>query len=193
MRKLHPSYESFVKEHTPKYGKTFIEWFADNQKIGDVDLLAKLQENNKCFIKNDFDFPGHTFYEENYIPYFKDSFSKKLQLCQNQINNMITADVKYDLGSAADIMDLYEDIINEVCSRDNVYVCGLPSGLHKNKPYTTSIFKYDSINDLIEELSSGIVIVYYFRVLDDFSIQIRYSKREPLTRTVLFEKENTIA
>ena len=42
MRKLHPSYETFVKEQKPKYGKTFIEWFVENKNIGDVDLLKKL-------------------------------------------------------------------------------------------------------------------------------------------------------
>ena len=33
--------------------KTFLEWFSDNQKIGDIDLLKTLQENNKNFQKND--------------------------------------------------------------------------------------------------------------------------------------------
>ena len=51
MRKLHPSYESFVKEHKPRYEKTFIEWFAENQKIGDIDLLEKLQKSNKYLKK----------------------------------------------------------------------------------------------------------------------------------------------
>jgi len=192
MRKLHPSYESFVKEHKPRYEKTFIEWFAENQKIGDIDLLEKLQKSNKYFKKNNYDFPEYTFYEEEHVPYFKDCFSKKLQLCQNQINFMVTSDIKYELGMAADIMDLYEDVINEICSRDSVYVCQLPSGLYKNNPYTTSDFTYNNIDDLNEELSSGIIIVYYFRILDNSSIRIRYYKREPLTRTVLFEKENAM-
>jgi len=192
MRKLHPSYETFVKEQKPKYSKTFIEWFVENKNIGDVDLLKKLQESNTYFKKNDFDFPGHTFYEEKDISYFKDSFPKKLQLCQNQINIMTDSNFKYELGVVADIMDLYEDVINEVCSRDNVYVCWLPSGLYKNNPFTTLDFPYENINDLIEELSSGIIIVYYFRILENSSIRIRYYKREPLTRTVLFEKENFV-
>ena len=189
MRKLHPSYEGFIKEHKPKYGKTFLEWFSDNQKIGDIDLLKTLQENNKNFQKNDYDFPEHTFYEERPVSYFKDCFSKKLQLCQNQIIHIFGTNTRYDLGIIADVMDLYEDVINEICSRDNVYVCGGSSGLHNGNLYTTLSFSYDNFNDLIEELSSGIIIVYYFRILDNFSIQIRYHKREPLTRTVLFEKE----
>jgi hypothetical protein len=65
MRKPHPSYEMFIEEQKSKYGKTFLEWYAENQKFGDVDLLPKMQENNKfpteLFIKRSVK-PIHRFY-----------------------------------------------------------------------------------------------------------------------------------
>lgn len=187
MRKVHPSYEAFIREQKPKYGKTFFEWYAENYKIGDIDLLKELQSRNKYVVSSN-EFFG---LDETYVTYFKDFFSKKLQLCQNLIWFLTNHTVNYELNVVADIMDLYEDIIQEVCIKDNVYVCSMPNGIHNGRPYSVDHFRFNNFDELKEEMSTGILIVYYFIVHEDFSISIRYHKREPLTRTVLFEKEFT--
>lgn len=187
MRKLHPSYEIFVKEQRPKYKQTFIEWYTENYKLGDIDLLQELQKKNKWFKEGDF--IGYT--EEHCVYYFKDFFTKKLQLCQNLFSILFIEHqepiVKYGLDKVVDITDLYEEIIQEICVRDNVYVTYLPNGIYKDMTFHTQEYVFKNFNELIEEISTGIIIVYNFKILDDLSINVRYFKREPLTRTVLFE------
>src|ERR1035437_2987630 len=187
MKKLHPSYEMFVREHKPKYGKTFLEWFAENEKIGEVDLLTFLRQKNSCFKKNDDLFPA-IFYENISISYFSDFFTKQLDLCQNQIGIMVNENINYEQGVVAKIMDMYEDIIQEICIRENVYVTHSPIGYYRGNTFSTENVLYDNINDLKEEMSKGIMIVHYFRILENTKIQIKHFKREALTRTVLFEK-----
>lgn len=187
MRKLHPSYEMFVKEQKPKYGATFLEWYAINHKLGDIDLLKELQEKNKCYKESEF--IGHP--EEQHIYYFKDFFTKKLQLCQNLCGILFSDDAlfRYNLDVVADVMDLYEDVIQEICVIDNVYVCFSPSIIYKNRACNTDSFNFKTLDEFKEEISTGIVIMYHFKILEDFSIEARYFKWEPLTRKVLFEKQ----
>ena len=123
MRKLHPSYEMFIKEQKPKYGYTFLEWYANNYKIGEIEILPELQKRNKNFVETEF--PG--FNEEQSVGCFKDFFTKKLQLCSNLINGLVQGTqfepmIKYDMDVVADVMDLHEDIIQYICIMDNIYV-----------------------------------------------------------------------
>jgi hypothetical protein len=187
MRKLHPSYEAFVKEQKPKYGKTFLEWYVSNHKVGDIDLLTELQKKNTCFVEGDF--VGYPGFEEHAITYFKDYFPKKLQICQSLIANMANGIcVNYELDIVADIMDLYEDVIQEICISDNVYVTYLPSGIYGKRTFQTQPFNFKDMDEFKEELSTGIVILYNFHIKEDFSINARYFKWEPLTRRVLVER-----
>jgi hypothetical protein len=48
------------------------------------------------------------------------------------------------------------------------------------------------MDEFKEEMSTGIIILYSFHIKEDSSISARYFKWEPLTRTVLFEKENFV-
>lgn len=188
MRKLYPGYEEFVKEQKPKYGKTFIEWFFENHKVGDVDLLEEISKRNICPVENN-DFPE--FYTQMHIGYFKDFFTKKLQLCFNLISFMTNENIRYELDVVADIMDLYEEIIQEICIRDNIYVCGLPSGFFHGNTYTTSIHDFKNFNELKQEFETGTIIIFYFKIAENGAIEIRYSKREQaITRSVLFERVN---
>jgi len=187
MRKPHPSYEIFVKEQKPKYGETFTEWFSKNQKIGEVDFLKELQKRNACYKESEFiGFPS-----EHYISYFKDFFPKKLQLCQNLIGLLFSDDalIRYNLDIVADVMDLYEDAIQEICFRDNIYVTSMPAGYYKNRVFNTENYNFKNLEEFKEEIETGIVMVYYFRILEDFSVEAMYFKYEPLTRKVIFEKQ----
>jgi len=184
MRKLHPSYEMFVKEQQPKYKEPFTIWFAENKIKEEVDILQIMQRNNKYSLPiNEFG-----FCENVHINYFKDFFTKKLQLCENMFQNFMNCQPTYDVDIAPNIADLYEDVIYEICTRDNVYVCWLPIIMYKNSPRKTDVFKFNNLESFKEEISSGISIVYFFNINDDFSIDVRYFKYEPLTRNVLVEK-----
>lgn len=187
MRKLHPSYEIFVKEQRPKYGKTFTEWYSENYKIGDIELLPELCKKNKCFLSTEYN--GHIYFEEEGLYCFKDFFTKKLQLCSVLMSQMVHNPITYELGIVSDITDLYEDVIQEICTNDNVSVTILPSGKTKHFAYTTTIQEvFVNIDELKEEFLSGEIIVYDFFILENFRISIRYFKRELLTRNVLVEK-----
>ena len=191
MRKVHPSYEAFVKEQKPKYGDTFLEWYGKNSKIGGVDILTELQKRNKSFVETEF--PG--FNEEQSIGYFKDFFTKKLQLCSNVISSLVQGAqfepiIRYDIDVVADVMDLYEDIIQYVCMMDNIYVSALPTVLYKKRVWNTKNFKFENFEDFKKETENGTVIVYNFRIIRKDIIEVRFEQREPLTRTVLFEGNN---
>ena len=189
MRQLHPSYEGFVKKQIPKYGKTFLEWYSENKTIDEVDALKFFQKTNKVCSEK-IDFAPFSYYVEEPVTYHKDSFPKKLQLCHNLIASELIqgSNTNYGLDVVADIMDLYEDIIYEVSKRDNVYVSYFPSGYLNGRVYQADWVEFDTYNDLLEEFSSGISIVYLFRINENKKIQMRYYKREPLTRCVLVER-----
>ena len=191
MRKVHPSDEALVKEQKPKYGDTFLEWYGKNSKIGGVDILTELQKRNKSFVETEF--PG--FNEEQSIGYFKDFFTKKLQLCSNVISSLVQGAqfepiIRYDIDVVADVMDLYEDIIQYVCMMDNIYVSALPTVLYKKRVWNTKNFKFENFEDFKKETENGTVIVYNFRIIRKDIIEVRFEQREPLTRTVLFEGNN---
>lgn len=191
MRKLHPSYEMFIKEQQPKYGDTFLEWYANNYKIGEIEILPELQKRNKNFVETEF--PG--FNEERSVGCFKDFFTKKLQLCSNLINGLVQGNqlepmIKYDMDVVADVMDLHEDIIQYICIMDNIYVSTLPTVLYKNRVWNTKTIRFESFEEFKNETENGTVIVYSFKIIRKDIIEIRYEKREPLTRTVLFEGHN---
>jgi hypothetical protein len=193
MRKLHPSYDAFIKEHTPKYGQSFMEWYLEYHKLGNVDLLEELTKKTQTSLRDinsNVKFPN----EEIVLPtYFTDFFMKKLQLCNNLITLKAHNDgrMSYEIGKAADIMDLYEDVIQEICTRYNIGVCNLPSGLYRNgNVYHTSEYTFHTLWSLTEEIKSGEVVIYFFVVNEaDLSITVRMAKREPLTRKVLIEKD----
>lgn len=191
MRKVHPSYEVFIKEQKPKYGYTFLEWYDNNSKFGGVDILTELQNRNKSFVETEF----NGFYEEQSLGCFKDFFTKKLQLCSNVISSLNQGTnfdpiIRYDLGVVADVMDLYEDIIQYICTMDNIFVSTLPTVLYKNRVWNTKSSRFESFEEFKNETENGTVIVYSFRIIRTDVIEIRYEKREPLTRTVLFEGNN---
>jgi hypothetical protein len=189
MRKLNPAYEMFIKEQVPKYKDTFIDWFLKNQKIGDLDFLGEIKKRN--FYYNTYFGDTNIYINENYACYFKDFFTKKMQLIENVFQQIAyTEKNTYNLDIVANIMDLHEDVINEICTNDNVYVCDLPNGSHNNRGYITGIQNFDNFSLLQEEFSTGVSIVYCFKIFDNFSIDLRYYKREPLTRKVLFERTN---
>lgn len=182
MRKVHPSYEIFVKEQKPKYGDTFLEWYSKNSKIEGIDILKELQNKNKNFVETDF--PG--FNEEQSIGCFKDFFTKKLQLCSNIIKSLVPENqfnpiIKYDLDVVADVMDLYEDIIQYVCTMDNIFVSTLPNVLYKKRVWNVKSIQFANFEDFKNETENGTVIVYNFRILRKDTIEVRYEKREPLT------------
>jgi len=186
MRKPHPSYESFVKEQYPKYGETFIEWYAKNHKINNEHILSFIDgQTNHVFRQND-EFQLFVYYRRDY-------FTKKLQLCSNLLNTKMhdigQVGMTYGLDKLADIMDLYEELIQYISTQHNIGVCSLPSGLYSNgSTYTTGEHTFRNLAEFTEYSTSGEVVVYYFKVLEDFSLLIRMTKREPLTRNVLFEK-----
>lgn len=191
MRTVHPSYEAFIKEQKPKYGHTFIDWYAINAKFQNIDFLSELQKRNKFFVETEF----QGFHEEQSVGCFKDFFTKKLQLCSNLINDLVPGNqfepiIKYDIDIVADVMDLYEDIIQYVCTMDNIYVSTLPTVLYKNRVWNTKSIRFQSFEDFKNETENGTVIVYCFKIIRKDIIEIRYEKREPLTRTVLFEGNN---
>jgi hypothetical protein len=188
MRKPHPSYELFAKEQKPKYGNTFMEWYSENSKIGDSDILSELSKKNIKYRLGEFN--GHVYSEKEYIGVFKDFFTKKLQLCNTLISYMANKPWQYDFDIVADVMDVYEDVIQDVCTKDNIYVCGHPNVEYNKSLCQTTVFKYRNFEELKTEMSTGLIIFYYFEVLDDFSIEARLFKWEPLTRTVLFEGNN---
>ncbi len=186
MRKPHPGYDSFIKEQKPKYGTTFLEWYKENYKIGEIDLLSEFNKRNQCFTQTDW--PG--LLEETYFYYYKDFLTKKLQLCHSLISHMHNEPLEYELGVVADVMDLYEDVIQEICIRDNVYVCKMPSGIYNKRNFHSEKFRFNTFDELKEEMATGLTFIYHFKIFDDFSIEVRYFKWEPLTRTVLFERNN---
>lgn len=190
MRKLHPSYECFVKEHKPKYGEPFPLWYHNNYKIADVEILIAISQRTHDTVRhhsiNRLQDDDRLLYT-----YHSDFFMKKLQLCKNLLALLFDDNdiQRYELGRAADVMDLYEDIIYEVCTRHNVGVCGLPSGFYKSKVlYVTAEHTFKDFEEFKDEMQSGEVVVYFFRVNDNNSITVRMAKREPLTRKVLTEK-----
>lgn len=188
MRKPHPGYAQFIKEQKPKYGQTFLEWYAENWKIGDIELLPELLQKNQKFCPNEFN--GQVYFEKEPIGFFKDFFTKKLQLCNTLISWMVNEPLNYDFDKVADIMDVYEDVIQEVSTRENIYVCALPTASFGPRVCLTEVHNYSNFNALKEEISTGVVIFYHFRILDNLSINARFFKWEPLTRTVLFEGAN---
>lgn len=184
MRKPHPSYELFMKEQKPKYEKTFIEWFSENQKIGDIDLLSELQKRNQHLKKSEFE----GIFDIEYVTYFKDFFTKKLQLCQNLIGSFVFSPISYGIDTVADIMDLYEDLIQEICTNENIYITTSPNGIHNNRTYVTENYMFENYDEFIKEVQTGIIIIYCFKIFENKSIEVRYFKREPLTRKVIFER-----
>lgn len=192
MRKPHPSYEQFIKEQKPKYGETFIDWYVNNHKIGDVDILREIS-NKTCDIQG----PITDRFESFHCPtYYRDAFLKKLQLCSNLVYLLFNDSYgvfKYDIDEVANIMDYYEDIIFTIVFNPNVGVCAMPSATgQNNRNFSTSEVKYKNLDDFKEDLNSGEIAVYLFTVESDYSIKVRMWKREPLTRNVMVEKENIL-
>lgn len=200
MRKLHPSYEAFALEQQPKYGQTFVDWYKDNYKVGEVDLLQLLTERVQSTFGDRHAYGSYnlnadgTIKEFIFPSYFSDIFSKKLQLCKNIImlkqgSNYSPYDMNYNLDIVADVMDMYEEIIFEICTTKNVGVCGLPNGnYHNGSVFSTEHYTFDGIENFKKELSTGEVIIYYFKINKDLTIEARMAKQERLTRKVLVEK-----
>jgi hypothetical protein len=197
MRTPHSSYECYISKQKPKYGTTFIDWYYENNKISGAYILDEI---NKRSGESHMDYLKNYGYDEsqNYYSYHRDFFMKKLQLCHNLIqvkSNECGLDyMSYGINTVADIMDIYEDIICEVCLGINVGVCSLPSGIYTNGSiYVTKDKTFNSLDELKTELSTGEVVVYYFMVNENHSIKVRMAKKELLTRKVFTERVNQIA
>src|SRR4051812_19012418 len=104
MRQVHPSYNIFMNQQVPKYGKTFVDWFYENEIFGGINFLDEL--NRRTYAANS----NHGYS----VPscYF-DFFTKKLILCKSILHMSITdynyPPLKYGMDVVADIMDLYEE------------------------------------------------------------------------------------
>ena len=192
---LHPSYNKFVKEQKPKYGKTFVEWYEQNREANGVDILKVLIAGRERV----FESPIETtigldggLLESQFLPevptYFLDVFTKKLQLCKNLLNSIGNYPT-YSPEVAVEIMDLYEDIIYEISTRQNVGVSWMTSGLYKKGvTYHVMTQQFANIEDFKNELVTGEVVVYFFGIRESGAIICRMAKREVLTRKILTEK-----
>lgn len=96
--------------------------------------------------------------------------------------------ISYGIDTVADIMDLYEDLIQEICTNENIYITTSPNGIHNNRTYVTENYMFENYDEFIKEVQTGIIIIYCFKIFENKSIEVRYFKREPLTRKVIFER-----
>lgn len=186
MRQLHPSYENFIKKQQPMYEKTFMEWYAENYTIGEQNLLQHISKLNQKITVNEFG--GMLIKDIVHVTYYRDYFTKKLQLCETLISFMIRENITYELDKIANVMDSYEDLIEYICSSENICVGQYPNGIYNGMNYTTEKYTFENINALKEELKTGLVIVNFFIINEDSSVMARYFKYEPLTRNVLTER-----
>lgn len=183
MRKPHPSYEMFLAVQKPKYEMTFVDWYKSNCTFSGISTLDLIY--NTSF----------QFYETSSC--FKDPFAKKLIICDKLFQYMISVNdfggnpevMKYSLGNLANIMDVYEDIIELIVSSNNVQVTSMPSGFFKKDfAFTVEFVSFDSFEQLKDYFENGFIIVYSFTILENGVINMRAFKHEPLTRRVIFEK-----
>jgi hypothetical protein len=180
MRRPHPTYEMFIKDQQPKYGKTFVQWFLDNEKIGNESLLKII--GDRTYVGFEYDKPT----------YYRDFLAKKLQLISTIFNHRTMESYNqptYGLDKVADIMDIYEEGIQLICTKDNVAVTAMPSGIIGNgQVFSTEYIVFDNFGLFQDFLWTGFIIIYNFVVNESGSISIRAFKHEALTREVLFEK-----
>lgn len=181
MRQVHPSYEMFVDKQVPKYGKSFIDWYSENQNFGGVNFLDELNRRTNTANSN---------YSYSTPTCYFDFFTKKLIVCKGILDNVLnySTQMKYGIDRVADIMDLYEDVIQTICEHSNVGLCQAPSGIYNSQAFTTSYETFYNLDAFKTYLSTGIVIIYHFYIMNDRSIQCRTFKHEVITRNVIFEK-----
>ena len=202
MKLPHKSYEQFVKKQTPKTTDfvSFVDWYHSNKNIGELDVLDEiLKRTNQCYVEfaDDNNVIGRyeDFSRSKPATYFKDFFLKKLQLCHNVLNlrgryfGNPEQVLQYDLEKTAEIMDVFEMLIHEISTRYNVAVCGQHAGVDENKrKFIVEPIDFKNVEEFLDYISSGIAVIFWFYIKEDFSVKAAMYKWDPMKREVLVER-----